>query len=171
MARQKRKLANFGELWPAEALILAGLDDPHTTLIGDGKRPDADAPQDRRVRASFLRWCALGGDKDHRLHETGLQIAGALVVGDGEADPLQGDTATPGLDLEGCEVPGDLAFMNCRFEHPPSSAPPASAISSLTDRPCRAFRRIVSRRQGMSPSATPRRRERSASPAPASAVL
>ena len=119
MAREKRKLRDFGNLWPAEALILAGLDDPHTTMVGDGERPDADAPQDRRVRASFLRWCALGGGKDHRLHETGLRIAGALVVGDGEADPFQGDTATPGLDLEGCEVPGDLAFMNCRFEHPP----------------------------------------------------
>ena len=119
MAREKRKLRDFGNLWPAEALILAGLDDPHTTMVGDGERPDADAPQDRRVRASFLRWCALGGGKDHRLHETGLRIAGALVVGDGEADPFQGDTATPGLDLEGCEVRGDLAFMNCRFEHPP----------------------------------------------------
>ena len=119
MAREKRKLEDFGELWPAEALILAGLDDPHPTVIGNGQCPEPNAAQNRCVRASFLRWCALGSDQYLRLHETGLQIAGALVKSDGEAEPSLSTNATTGLDLEGCEITVDLGLVNCRFEHPP----------------------------------------------------
>ncbi len=110
-------LAEFAPLTEAEEAVIAGLGTGHVTVLGDGSLPGPEAGDDRRVRATLIRWLALGapGDDDVRLHEKGLRIKGALVVSDGKADPLLGDEGTTGLDLEGCKLDRDLGLLSCRF--------------------------------------------------------
>ncbi|MDR9393648.1 MAG: hypothetical protein RI571_04895, partial [Roseovarius sp.] len=114
-------LADFEPLTPAEQAVIAGLGTGHVTVLGDGDLPGKDAGDDRRVRASLLRWLALGapGDKAVRLHEKGLRIAGALVVSDGRRDRALGTQSTSGLDLEGCTLDHDLVLAHCRFQDTP----------------------------------------------------
>jgi hypothetical protein len=114
-------LADFEPLTEAEEAVIAGLGTGHVTVLGDGKLPDPEAGDDRRVRASLIRWLALGapGDAAVRLHEHGLRIKGALVVSDGQADPVLGEEATPGLDLEGGRLDQDLLLLACRFQDTP----------------------------------------------------
>ena len=100
---QPRKLADFGKLTKAEQQVLDELDTGEAIEIGDGELPPEDAGPERELRARFVRWLALGGDDAPRLHEKGLQVAGALITSDGPAG-----AATPGLDLEGCEIARDL---------------------------------------------------------------
>ncbi len=111
---QPRTLEDFGKLTEAEQQVLDELDTGEFIEIGDGKVPPEDAGVDRQLRARFVRWLALGGDDDHRLHEKGLLVAGALITSGGPAG-----AATPGLDLEGCEIARDLVFFACRFADPP----------------------------------------------------
>ncbi len=111
---QPRKLEDFGKLTKAEQQVLDELDTGEDIRLGDGKVPPEDAGEDRQLRARFVRWLALGGDDAPRQHEKGLQVRGALITSDGPAG-----AATPGLDLEGCEIARDLGFFNCRFADPP----------------------------------------------------
>jgi hypothetical protein len=113
-------LAAFAPLTAAEQAVIDGLGTGHVTVLGDGTLPGPEAGDDRRVRASLIRWLALGapGDGAVRLHEKGLRIAGALVVSDGQADPARAGT-TPGLDLEGCKLDHDLLLEDCRFQDTP----------------------------------------------------
>ena len=111
---QPRKLEDFGKLTQAEQQVLDELDTGEIIRLGDGKVPPEDAGPERQLRARFLRWLALGGDDDHRFHEKGLQVAGALITSDGPAG-----AETPGLDLEGCEIARDLVFFDCRFADKP----------------------------------------------------
>jgi len=120
MHRLPRRLSDFGKLSAGERRVVAGLETGHVTELGPGV-PRPDAGEDRRVRASLVRWLALGapGDPSIRLHEHGLQIMGALIVSDGMANPALGAESTPGLDLQGCTLPHDLLFRFCRFEDAP----------------------------------------------------
>ncbi len=111
---QPRKLEDFGELTKAEQKVLDELDTGKQIELGDGKVPPEDAGPERQLRASFVRWLALGGDDDHRLHEKGLQVRGALITSDGPAG-----AETRGLDLAGCEIARNLGFFACRFAAPP----------------------------------------------------
>ena len=56
------------------------------TVLGDGELPGESAGEDRQVRASLIRWLALGapGDEACGCTNKGLQIGGALVVSDGQ---------------------------------------------------------------------------------------
>ncbi len=101
--KQPRKLKDFGKLTKAEQQVLDELDTGEVIGLGDGEVPPEDAGEERKLRARFVRWLALGGDNDHRLHEKGLRVQGALITSDGPAG-----AETPGLDLEGCEIARDL---------------------------------------------------------------
>ncbi len=101
--KQPRKLDKFEPLTKAEQQVLDELDTGKDIRLGDGELPPEDAGPERQLRARFVRWLALGGDNDHRLHEKGLRVQGALITSDGPAG-----AATPGLDLEGCEIARDL---------------------------------------------------------------
>ena len=107
--KANRKLADFGELWPAEAKIRDEIDSGNFVVIGENL-PDADVGQERQVRASFIRYLALGGCKKCKTHEKGLRVRGADIFGDGEGDD------TKGIDLEGCVLTLDLVLYNCRIE-------------------------------------------------------
>jgi hypothetical protein len=112
---QPRKLSDFEPLTAAERQVLEGLDTGEITTLGDGQVPGVDAGDDRRLRARFVRWLALGCEgSEHRLHEKGLQVRGALIAGEsvGRRDHLA-------LDLEGCEIGRDLLLYCCRFAAPP----------------------------------------------------
>ena len=112
--KQPRKLEDFGELSAAEQQVRDELDTGELIELGDGEVPPEDAGPERQLRARFVRWLALGGDEDHRLHEKGLRVSGALITSDGPAG-----AGTPGLDLEGCEIARDLGLLDCRFSDPP----------------------------------------------------
>jgi hypothetical protein len=101
-----RTRADLGALSEAEEQVLAEIDTGEFVVLGDGKRPDAPDPA-RQVRASLIRMLLLPKDGDGlpRLHEKGLQIAGAWI-----RNPL---------DLEGCRIGCDLALLACRFDELP----------------------------------------------------
>jgi hypothetical protein len=97
-------LADFQPLNPAEAKVFAELRSGDFERLGDGLRPEWDDPA-RIVRAEFIRFLILGGDEGSRLHEKGLRISGARVVGK--------------LDLEGCRIPRDIGLKDCLFDAAP----------------------------------------------------
>lgn len=97
-------LARFGTLSPAEIALLDGLGNGSLDLLGPGGLPDVE-DDTRRVRAELIRYLLLGGPDAPRMHEKGLRLAGAWVVG--------------ALDLEGCRVPRDIGLLDCRFESTP----------------------------------------------------
>lgn len=96
----KRKFEDFGELWPAEEKILAEIDSGEPIVLHNGLPPDV--PGDYDVRAEFIRYLVLGGCDACGLHEKGLRIVGARIIGV--------------LDVEGGDLPRDLALFACRFE-------------------------------------------------------
>ena len=97
-------LASFQPLHAAEAKVVAGLGSGDLNRIGDGLRPEWDDPA-RTVRAELVRFLILGSGGDFRLHEKGLRLNGARVIGT--------------LDLEGCRIPRDIALTDCRFDASP----------------------------------------------------
>lgn len=72
--------------------------------LGDGARP-AEATATRTVRASFIRFLALGGDADNPVHEEGVMLEGAWVAGE--------------LNLHHAKATARLDLRNCHFELTP----------------------------------------------------
>jgi hypothetical protein len=101
-----RTLADLGALSEAEAQVLAEIDTGKGTVLGDGTRPDGRDPT-RHVRAALIRMLLVPreGDGLPRLHEKGLQIAGAWIP--------------DALDLGGCQIDCNLSLVDARFEAPP----------------------------------------------------
>ena len=65
-------------LLPAEDLLLVAAVSGESCILGNGLRPDARDPS-RCVRASFLRFLAMGGDDSVRVDDRGVVLAGAYV--------------------------------------------------------------------------------------------
>ncbi|WP_209426464.1 hypothetical protein [Pararhodobacter sp. SW119] len=106
-----RRLHDWNPL-PAERKLAERVGTGLTAVIGDGTLPPENPPEDRKIRASFLRALILNQIPDCPVHEKGVRVAGAFVQGDGyEQDE------TRGLDLEGCDVPYNLALVACRFSN------------------------------------------------------
>lgn len=97
-------LARFGALGPAEATLLDGIGTGAFDRLGAGGLPAA-GDEARRVRAELIRFLLLGGPDAPGMHEKGLRLGGAWIVGT--------------LDLEGCRVPRDIGLLDCRFEATP----------------------------------------------------
>ncbi|MCX7304017.1 MAG: hypothetical protein NTV73_06730 [Hyphomicrobiales bacterium] len=97
-------LEDFQPLNAAEAKIVANLRSGDFDRLGDGSRPDKDDPA-RTVRAELLRVLILGGLDSFRMHEKGLSVSGACIVGV--------------LDLEGCRIPRDIRLKDCLFDASP----------------------------------------------------
>jgi hypothetical protein len=104
-----RRLGQFGKLWPAEQKLVDEMGTGMTVKISPGL-PPKDGPKEHRIRASFLRYLALGGCDACRPPEKGVRLVGAFIEGDGPEG-----AETRGLDLEGCTVTGDLVLVRCRF--------------------------------------------------------
>lgn len=106
--RQGKTLQDFAPFTPAEDTLIKWLQagNRKTCRISEGV-PDSRS-DDVTLRATFLRYLALGGCDACRLPETGLRVKGAYIPGiDKESE------FTKGLDLEGTTLPHDLALMDC----------------------------------------------------------
>lgn len=97
-------LGRFGALGPAELALVRGVGTGAFDQVGTGGLPEA-GDESRRVRAELIRYLLLGGPGAPVMHEKGLRLGGAWVVGT--------------LDLEGCRVPRDIGLLDCRFESMP----------------------------------------------------
>lgn len=97
-------LARFGELGPAEVALVKGVGSGSFDQVGTGGLPEI-GDETRRVRAELIRYLLLGGPDAPQMHEKGLRLGGAWIVGT--------------LDLEGCRIPRDIGLLDCRFEAVP----------------------------------------------------
>lgn len=95
--KMQRELSDFGELSAAETRLLECSVQGQSLKLGEVRPASSDATRD--VRASFVRFLALGGDQAVRTHERGVSLAGANVMGL--------------LDLDLCRISGRLELVNC----------------------------------------------------------
>lgn len=98
-----RALAEFVPLKPAEQMLLEACRKGEYTSISEQCPEQAD--EQNMVRASFLRFLALGGDEHAPVHEKGVQLCGASVDGV--------------LDLEGATLPHSLSLKSCHLNTVP----------------------------------------------------
>ena len=123
------RLEEFEPLRPAERKLVAEMASGMTVVLGH-EVPSENADPDLRLRASFVRYLALGGCEACRPPEKGVSVRGAYIEGDG---PEGGETR--GLDLEGCILQGDLRLFRCRI--PDQILLRGTSIESLfLDRSC-----------------------------------
>lgn len=94
-----RTLAEFEPLQLAEQKLLAASRAGEIAEIS-AQRP-TQATADNTVRAAFLRFMLLGGDEHAPVHEKGVQLCGACVVGT--------------LDMSSVNVPSNVLLALCRF--------------------------------------------------------
>jgi hypothetical protein len=98
----ERSLRDFGALLPAEQKLR------DAALTGDecivsGVRPGGDEKlNENTIRAKFIRFLVLGGDKDNLVHEHGVLLTGAYIEGV--------------LDLMGCENLRPMFLRSCWFD-------------------------------------------------------
>ena len=97
-----RSLKDFGDLLDAERIVLRAAAEGELALIS------RNVPDKRRqannVRATFVRFLAMGGDELAPIHEKGVRLQGAWIDGD--------------LDLDGCAIKVPLALFACRIPGP-----------------------------------------------------
>lgn len=96
-----RALAEFKPLKPAEHKLLEACRKGERAEISK-QRPE-QANSENIVRASFLRFLALGGDEQAPIHEKGILLHGAWVEGE--------------LDLESATLPHNLLLHNCHLSN------------------------------------------------------
>ncbi len=98
-----RNLADFGDLHPAEKILLDQCAKGKVAEIGNGVPVDS-SDCNKIVRASFLRFLLLGGDAQAPVHEKGVQLSGAWIKDQ--------------LNLENCLVPHRMTISRCKFDQP-----------------------------------------------------
>ncbi len=96
-------------LYDGEERLLVAAKNGKPCKLGDEPcgTPEAKTEQNF-VRASFVRFLALGGDADHPVHEKGVQLECAWIgddIGGGEGD----------LDLANCKSVLPLFLTYCKF--------------------------------------------------------
>lgn len=94
----------FGRLTPAEAKLVANIGIGLLDRLGETPLPEAEDTH-LHVRAELIRHLLLGGPDAPRMHEKGLRLSGARIIGT--------------LDLEGCRIPADIGLLDCVFEAVP----------------------------------------------------
>jgi sRNA-binding regulator protein Hfq len=99
MTAKGQTLAEFQPLYPAEITLLEACRDGETAIIAL-MRPDKLTPANR-VRAAFIQFLARGGDSSAPVHEAGVHLRGAVLVGE--------------LNLSGVTVPYSLGLEDCLF--------------------------------------------------------
>lgn len=98
------------QLYSGEERLLEAAKKGEVCQLGDEARgtPEEKLAEWNFVRASFVRFLALGGDVDHPVHESGVQLECAWIGEDG------GDGES-GLDLAGCKDVFPLSLRHCRI--------------------------------------------------------
>ncbi|AZD49190.1 hypothetical protein [Pseudomonas chlororaphis] len=74
-----RLLEHFGELTAAESILLEHAASGTPARITP-RRPESGTRKNK-VRAEFLRFLILGGDAENPVHERGINLRGAYIVG------------------------------------------------------------------------------------------
>ncbi len=100
-------LQDFEPLKPAERRLLDAAFAGEACSFG-GARPAA-ATEANEVRADFLRFLALGGEKRKAVHESGLRVQGAFI--DGSVN-LDGATKVRPLWIQDCTIAGEFRFCD-----------------------------------------------------------
>jgi hypothetical protein len=95
-----RSLVDFGELAPAEQMLLDQCRKGEVAFIA-GECP-SEATDANRIRASLVRFLALGGDEAAGVHEHGVRLRGAWLV--------------DALDLVAARIACPLELQDCRIE-------------------------------------------------------
>lgn len=98
-----RTFAEFQPLKPGESKLLDACANGEVAVLGS-ERPTAKS-ETNTVRASFIRFLALGGDDEVPVHEQGVQLVGAWIEGP--------------LILCGTVTPTDLSLRYSHFESSP----------------------------------------------------
>lgn len=104
-----RSWSDFEPVSEAEKKLAEAARMGELCVLGE-KVPDKGA-EENTIRAGFLRFLALGGDKTAPVHEKGVWLGGAFIKG--ELD-LQGEKLP--FDLQGAKLPFDLKLRDCRFD-------------------------------------------------------
>lgn len=106
--RTVEQIRALPDLLPQEEELLVKAEAGEELALGDGdqkgKLPN-DGDESRKIRAGIIRYLLLGGCKQLRCHEKGVQITGAWVP--------------DRLDLTGCDSDNALKVENSRFSAPP----------------------------------------------------
>jgi hypothetical protein len=117
-----RSLQNFGDLYPAEELLLEaaingtacdlGSQVPNEPVLG------LDNPDDRHkpnfVRAEFVRFLALGGDEAKLVYEKGVRLQGAWIGNKDEDIDLTSCKNVLPLFLNYCRINGNIVLRDAR---------------------------------------------------------
>ncbi|MCK9396210.1 MAG: hypothetical protein M0Q44_11535 [Methylobacter sp.] len=101
-----RSLSDFEKSfvdYPAEKQLLVACQNGKTADISKQNQRPTEPTKENTVRASFLRFLALGGDEHAPVHEKGVSLHGAWVDGD--------------LDLEGATLPNSLKLTYCHLTY------------------------------------------------------
>ncbi|MCW1985241.1 UNVERIFIED_ORG: hypothetical protein M2348_000973 [Sphingomonas sp. R1F5B] len=97
-----RWLGDFGPLSAAEQKLVAACAKGEQCILST-ERPESETKANT-IRAELIRFLALGGDAENPVHEHGVALRGAWIVGT--------------LNLKCCKVEGDLALLACKFPVP-----------------------------------------------------
>lgn len=111
-----RTLAEFEPLRPAERTLL------HACLVGEEAAISARRPMRsgtrNSIRAEFIRFLVLGGDRRAPVHQSGVQVTGAFVEGP--------------LILDACDRLVRLSLSHCQLDKGISARDAAIAGLALT---------------------------------------
>lgn len=97
-------LSDFGALNSAEQRLLDGCIKGNNVEISSTRpeKPISEGEKANTVRATLIRWLALGGDTEYPIHDHGIRLKGAWIKDE--------------LDLDGATVNKDLYLMFCHLE-------------------------------------------------------
>ncbi|MCG8291737.1 hypothetical protein [Pseudomonas entomophila] len=94
-----KSLGDFDALTPAEQKLLTDCKAGSIAIFGEGC-PEQSTPYNQ-IRAAFLRFLILGGDDQVPIHENGVRIRGAFIIG--------------ALDLQNAVAPVSFETIQCVF--------------------------------------------------------
>lgn len=97
------RLEGEDALSEAEKKLIEGCKRGELTTLGNGSRPKRSSKA-RTIRADLLRYLILGGCEQCRVHEKGVQLEGAWIVGE--------------LDLSFASAKGAVYLLGCALAEP-----------------------------------------------------
>lgn len=106
-----RSLSDFGSLFELEKQLLAACQK------GDVAQGDVECPEhatsQNKVRAGFIRFLLLGAEDGIAIHENGIQLGKAFIVG---ALDLRSATVAYAFTLRSCTLTRITAFSGAQFK-------------------------------------------------------
>ena len=108
-----RAISDFHPLRPAEAKLLRAVRKGTECILAASRpRPDDENKRTKTVRASFIRFLALGGSGASPVHEKGIQLQGAYIEGDLDFRSCKG--VSP-LSLRRSLIAGKVSFYDAHM--------------------------------------------------------